>query len=419
MEQSDSKQQCTRRQFVIGTGALSGASILSPQLIQKTQMIAAANPESSSDRQAASGDFLVKPYLQFVTQDSIIIKWKTPTACQGQVLYGETTTFDKKQSDAKPCTLHEIKLSGLTAQTQYFYQVRLQTDTGSVNSEIRTFQTASHQNSPFSFVVIGDTQNNLPVASKIAGHAWGQRPNFCLHVGDLVGAGKHNPDWLNDFFPSMDELISRVTFFPVLGNHEQNAKNYYDYMTLPAPEYYYEFSYGNAQFFMMDSNKDLSPGSEQYQWLKRKLSESRATWKFVCHHHPPYSSDENDYGNLWTGKSTYGDSNARHLAQLHDQYHVDIDWSGHIHSYERTWPIHNKTVVNHPAQHGTIYMVTGGGGGPLETPGPTHSPFQNVVKYGHHYCIVSINGPTLEFKAFDLENRLFDSMTLVKKDQPS
>ena len=37
-------------------------------------------------------------------------------------------------------------------------------------------------------------------------------------------------------------------------------------------------------------------------------------WKFVCHHHPPYSSDENDYGNLWkTNQGKHGDLRAREL----------------------------------------------------------------------------------------------------------
>jgi len=101
------------------------------------------------------------------------------------------------------------------------------------------------------------------------------------------------------------------------------------------------------------------------------------------------------------------------LAELYDKYHVDIVWNGHIHSYERTWPIHRNTATT--SDKGTVYMVTGGGGGGLETPGPFRPFFQNNVKRGHHYCMAYINGDTLEFKAFDLEGRLFDSMKLEKR----
>jgi hypothetical protein len=65
--------------------------------------------------------------------------------------------------------------------------------------------------------------------------------------------------------------------------------------------------------------------------------------------------------------------------------------------------------------NGTVYMVTGGGGGGLETPGPIRPFFQNTVKRGHHFCYVAVNGTTLEMKAYDLEGRLFDTLTIQKK----
>ena len=141
----------------------------------------------------------------------------------------------------------------------------------------------------------------------------------------------------------MEPLISRVAMFPVLGNHEQNARNYYNYMSLPDPEYFYKFTYGNADFFMIDTNQRVDLQSKQYQWLDEQLTASKATWKFVCHHHPPYSSDENDYGDLWkTNRSSRGDVRARVLVPLYEEHNVDVVWNGHIHSYERTWPIRNN-----------------------------------------------------------------------------
>ena len=47
---------------------------------------------------------------------------------------------------------------------------------------------------------------------------------------------------------------------------------------------------------MIDSNKSLKAGSPQYQWLEKELAASKATWKFTCHHHPCFSSEEDDYG---------------------------------------------------------------------------------------------------------------------------
>ena len=64
---------------------------------------------------------------------------------------------------------------------------------------------------------------------------------------------------------------------------------------------------------------------------------------------------------------------------------------------------------------GTVYMITGGGGGGLETPGPIRPQFQNQVRRGHHFCTVAVNGRTLEMRAFDLDGRLFDHLTIEKR----
>ena len=260
---------------------------------------------------------------------------------------------------------------------------------------------------------MSDTQGNPEVSRQLATLAWGQRPSFALHIGDLVSTGRNHDHWLKHFFPGMRPLINYVPFFPVLGNHEQNARHYYNYVSLPTPEYHYTFPYGNTQFFMIDTNQNVDPASAQYTWLKEQLSSSTATWKIVCHHHPPFSSDENDYGNLWkTNKGTLGDLRVRQLVPLYEEHQVDIVWNGHIHSYERTWPIQAEKAVEEKAP---FYMITGGGGGGLEDPAPTRPYFQNNVRYGHHYVMVYINGGTLELKAFSLNDRLFDYVRLRKE----
>ena len=86
-------------------------------------------------------------------------------------------------------------------------------------------------------------------------------------------------------------------------------------------------------------------------------------------------------------------------------------WNGHIHSYERTWPIDQDKPVE---KNGTIHLITGGGGGHLETPGPFRTPFTQIVRRGHHYAMVWVNGSTLVYKAYDLEGRLFDTFELKK-----
>lgn len=381
------------------------------------QSLVALRPERPVNTGRADAfAFLVQPYLQFGTQDSMTVMCQTNQPGKTIVHYGETADCSQRISSDSANEIQEVTIEGLEPETQYFYRVESQSEHGeTVNSRVSTFSTAVKKETPFAFAVISDSQWNAVVAAKISSLAWAQRPSFVMHAGDLVDTGVNDAHWTQHFFPSMNELISRVPMYPVLGNHEQNAQNYYDYMSLPSPEYFYDFQFGCVHFFMVDSNRNVGPGSEQYEWLDQRLDSSDALWKIVCHHHPAYSSDEDDFGNLWkTNKSTRGHLRIRPLTKLYDAHGVDVVWNGHIHSYERTWPVNGGRAVN--TGEGPIYMITGGAGGGLETPGPSRPFFQNVVRRGHHYVMVHVNGPVIEFRSFDIDDRLFDTFTITKKD---
>lgn len=363
----------------------------------------------------ARGDALamvVEPYLQYGTADGMTVMWQTTQPGSSVVRFGETDACEQTLTGGD-AEIHEVRIDGLEPATQYFYRVETTDAAGqNVGSGVSTFTTAVLPGTPFAFAVISDTQFNPVVSGKLSELAWAQRPSFLLHPGDLVDTGTNDSHWTQHFFPGMRPLISRVPFYSVLGNHEQNASNYYEYVSVPSPEYYYDFAYGDAHFFMIDTNRNVGPGSEQYRWLDEKLASSDAQWKFACHHHPPYSSDENDYGDLWKqNKSTGGDPRARQLAELYEKHGVDVVWTGHIHSYERTWPVREGQAV---AKDGPIYMIVGGGGGNLETPGPYRPFFQNQVRRSHHYVMVHLNGPTLELRSYDLDDRMFDTVRIEK-----
>ncbi len=369
---------------------------------------------------AVTQALVIKPFLQMASKTGITVTWETTRPGKSVLYYGQTAACEQKlqlvgagQQSGRGF-IHQQRIDKLEQNTQYFYYIQTTVDNGqAIKSDVSTFQTAPDADTPFAFAAVGDTQGNLKVAGQIAELAWSERPNFLLHAGDLVDAGTNKQHWTEVFFPSLHPLISRVPIFPVLGNHEEDAAFYYQYMDLPSPEYFYTFTYGNMQFFMIDTNRNVDPDSEQYRWLEKELAKSTATWKIACHHHPPYSSDEDDFGDLWkTNQSTRGDERVRPLCTLYDKYNLDIVWAGHIHTYERTWPIRAGKPTD---QNAPIYMVTGGGGGGLERPGPFRNAFSNVVHRDHHYTMVHVNGRMLEVRVYDHEGRLFDTFTLDKR----
>lgn len=358
--------------------------------------------------------FVVEPYLQYVTRTGITVMWEAETPCTATVEYGPALPLKQSAKVEKPDAMGEAKLDGLEPNTKYFYRVVL-TDAAGKRLEGRTltFMTAPGPTDAFSFTAVGDTQRNPTVTGKVAKLMWERRPNFVMHCGDVVDDGPNKLQWRADLFTPCNELFGRVAVFPCIGNHEKNHPHYYKYFSLPKPEYYYQYTYGNTDFFVLDTNKerDLSPDGVQYKWLDKALAASTAKWKVCYHHHPPYSSDEDDYGNTWKGGTTSGDVRVRDFVALYEKHKVDVVFNGHVHVYERTWPIRGGKVDQ---KDGIVYVTTGGGGGKLENFAPTPAFFKQESRSDFHYCYVTVHNGTFNLKAFDQEGRLFDQFTRSK-----
>lgn len=360
--------------------------------------------------------FLVPPYLQRATADGITVMAETERPVSLKVEYGERQPLRNHAGSASVSTLNSVRLEGLKPATTYFYRLTATDASNHVaRSDILSFQTLPGPSAAWAFGVMGDTQRNPEITRRCADGLFALRPNVVIHCGDVVDDGFAKSQWVNDLLVPANRLFSQVPVFPVIGNHEKNAHWYYDYFDLPEPEYWYTWKVGNAQFFMIDSNKDCGPGSPQYQWLERELAASTATWKFTAHHHPCFSSDEDDYGDRLRGKPEKrwadGDSNAARLVPLYERHGVDIAFAGHIHSYERTWPILQMTINQ---SRGVRYIVSGGGGGSLEQAAPQRAWFSLHVQRGYHYCFAVVQDRTIQFKAYDVEGRLFDTFELTK-----
>lgn len=356
--------------------------------------------------------FVVAPYLQYPTPTSITIMWETAEPGSSVVEFGLSDKVLTKIEGAGDVTLHEVKLTGLEPETKYVYRVSSTLPAGTtVTSPLLQFLTAVRPDSAFSFGIIGDTQRNPKMTARVAKVLYDRRPHFVIHCGDVVDSGPDKAQWVHDLFGPCADLFARAAVFPTIGNHERNHAWYYRYFSLPDPEYRYRFRYGNADFFVVDSNKTLKPDSEQYKWLDRELSDSTATWKFVYHHHPAWTSDQDDYGDTRKGPGRLGDANVRHLVALYEKHRVDVVFNGHIHLYERTWPIRDGKVDR---KNGIVYVTSGGGGGRLEEAGPIPTWFKAQLRVDFHGCYVNVHGPRLELHAFDHNGQLFDTFEREK-----
>ncbi len=357
--------------------------------------------------------FVIAPYLQFPDTHSFRVCMETSQPVTATIEYGPEAPFNLKTTSKGLETFHEIPIGGLQPGSMGYYRVICTGPAGEhLETTILPWQTAPIDSVPFSFAIIGDTQGNAPATGKVANIMKELRPHFALHLGDVVNEGHDKRQWVEELFRPSQELFGQVPLFPTMGNHEKNHPNYYKYLSLPSPEYRYSYTWGDAAFFVLDSNKPMARGTEQYNWLDDALGKSQARWKFCYHHHPVYSSDNNDFGDTFAGKrSLYGDPKLRPLAPLYEKHKVDMVFCGHVHLYERTHPIKNGKLDE---TGGVVYVTSGGGGGSLENFTPTPEWFKAANRVDYHTTFVNIRNNTLELRAFDKEGILFDQYLKTK-----
>ncbi|WP_118831156.1 fibronectin type III domain-containing protein [Salinibacter ruber] len=113
---------------------------------------------------------------------------------------------------------HSVTFEGLMADTLYAYRV----GDGERWSEWFHARTASQQPEPFSFVYVGDAQNNVRSHwSRLIRQAYTDAPeiDFLLHAGDLVDNAHRNVEW-GHWNAAGGFIQSMVPNIAVPGNHE-------------------------------------------------------------------------------------------------------------------------------------------------------------------------------------------------------
>jgi len=345
---------------------------------------------------SAQPQFHVGPYLQHVTQTSITIMWETTEPADSRVDYGLSAEYGSHAASPEPAKIHTVTLTGLKPDTHYFYRVT----SGGLTSEGATFDTAIPADKPFRFAVYGDSRSSDPTMCRRVCEAIAKgQPRIVINVGDVVTNGSEYDQWKTQFLDPASAFSRTVPLYVAIGNHEQNAHWYYDYVSYPAPENYYAFSYGNSRFVVMDTNQDYAPNSPQYKWLVAELSSKEAqaaAWLFAFFHHPPYSEG-------WDNPSYDGEPLVRrHLVPLLEKCGVDMVFNGHTHDYERGF------------MNGVYWIITGGGGASLDhwVRGFEHIA---ISKYVYHYCELDVTARELTLRAVTPDGQVIDTVTVRRR----
>jgi hypothetical protein len=233
----------------------------------------------------------------------------------------------------------------------------------------------------------------------------------------MVRDGRRQQDWDECMFAPLRALLGSTPFFHCAGNHEEHADHMARLLGTP-PEGYYDFTYGCAHFVALDATQlsdhverpmdnyvieptvPLDERDPQVRFLIAALAGSRAPWKFVFLHYPPY------FSGTWEAPAL------RPLCAIFERFGVDIVFTSHAIVYERSHPIADGKIN---FERGVRYIVAGGAGAQpdwFHHKKAWHAARSRAVP---HFLHLSVTPTHLELQAIDLEGRMFDVLTLDKR----
>jgi hypothetical protein len=398
----------------------------------------------------------------------------------------------KKDAPASPAIdphfVYRARLSNLIPGEEFQYRV--------LKSGKPVFDAVGHarksQRQPYRFVLFGDCAQGTPSQNAVAYRAYLAKPDFLFITGDIVyGAGRIS-EYRTKFFPvyNTDEpsaangapLLRSVPFIAAPGNHDTALANfqrfpdalaYFLYWDQPlngpvppaaaaktthvlngsteaqevfregaTPRYprmaNYSFDYGNSHWTVLDANTYMDWNNPSLrEWLKKDLAAAQsATWRFVAFHQPGFNSS----------KEHFSEQQMRPLSPIFEAGHVDIVFAGHVHNYQRSFPLEfvpkaqpdgapagPKGEVagdwkldkefgdgDHGKPHGVVYIVSGGGGAGLYNPEQQADPaswqtFTNkFISQVHSLSVVDVEGKTFRLKQISETGDVVDSFKIAK-----
>jgi hypothetical protein len=430
----------------------------------------------------ADDPFTIKPYLQLgdsptSTTGDLALLWATDESdAPWSVEYRVGVEFPWKKVEGKairrvvspmvpPHRVYRATFEGLPPGVEFSYQVQKGNDIV-FKASAKSRKSASQ---PYRFVAVGDLAQGTPAQRAIAHRMVLEKPDFVMITGDIVYGRGLVSEYRDRYWPvyNADEssptiggpLLRSTLTLAAPGNHDVASRNlerypdtlayflYWDQplngpkegpytIPLTGPEVNlkafkaaaglayprmanFSFDYGNAHWIVLDADPYVDwrdPGLRS--WVERDLASAKdATWRFVSFHHPGFNS----------ARTHAGDQEMRLIADILEAGKVDVVFSGHVHNYQRTYPL--KFVADRDADgkmirtnnivpgqwtldknfdgkdktkpDGVIYLVTGAGGAGLYNPEQQDQP-QTWQSYTHKFIsklhsitVAEVDGKTL------------------------
>lgn len=206
----------------------------------------------------------------------------------------------------------------------------------------------------------------------------------------------------------------------------------------------FSFNYGNTHWTFIDSDTYVDwTDSTLLKWVANDLKSAKhATWKIVVFHHPGFSSS----------RDHFEQQQMRLLSPVLEAGQVDVVLNGHVHNYQRSFPMYfmpdkkgtllvggkdNKTVrgrvvtgkwkldktfdgQSQTKPEGIIYLVTGAGGQELynedqqEDTDSWQKFTYRFISSIHSFTVADVEGTKITFRQVSEEGKELDTFTITK-----
>jgi 3',5'-cyclic AMP phosphodiesterase CpdA len=387
-----------------------------------------------------------------------------------------------------PHLVYRARMTGLVPGHEFRYRV-LKFGAPVFESTARARKSAAQ---PQRFVLFGDCGQGTPAENAVAYQALLAKPDFIFIPGDIVYDSGRISEYRTRFFPAYnaDEaaaatgapLLRSIPFIAAPGNHDTDLRNYQRYPEALAYFLYWDqplngpvappgavkashvltgsadaqaafqegakpryprmanfsFDYGNAHWTVIDANTYMDWSNPSLRdWLVADLAAARsATWRFVGFHQPGFNSSHEHFA----------EQQMRALSPLFEAGHVDIVFSGHVHNYQRSFPLkfapkpqpdgspngpHGEVAGDWKLDEkfgdgaaarprGVIYIVSGAGGAALynpeqQTDPSSWQPFTSkFISQQHSFSVVDIDGKTLRLRQISDTGTELDAFRIAK-----
>jgi hypothetical protein len=459
---------------------------------------------------APEGPFLVKPYLQpghSVAAGKVVLMWHAVDSDSAWAVETRAAADRPWQAFAKspsavriavpgtePHRVYHLALTGLEPGKKFGYRVR-QDNQVVFEAEGRAPRSADQTQR---FVVFGDCGANTPEQRAIAYRAFLAKPHYIMITGDIVYGKGLISEYRTNFWPVYNAetaspsegapLLRSTLFLAAPGNHDIASRDlgknpdglaYFYYWLQPlngpvaaegsalvAPVIgpdetkkaflaaagkafpqmaNFSMDYGNAHWTVLDANATVDWTDRGLRdWVARDLEAAKeAKWRFGSFHQPGFHSS----------KTHFDEQYMRILAPVFEAGGVDLVFNGHVHNYQRTFPMTFAPAAENGAKpamgpdgrlpkarhvdgkwtldkkyngksdttpEGVIYVVSGAGGQHLYNPEQQDDPaswqeftFKHISK-DHTFTVVEIDGPTLTLRQLTAEGYEVDSFVITK-----